>query len=306
MKLGKWIAFVFSLLLLAAAGGPAWAQPAEPSVHQIYQAADSGDLSGAQTMIDQVLQKHPRSAKAHYVKAELSARQHDAATARSELQAAERLEPGLPFAKPQAVSALRAEINNLASARSPGDTTRSMGSAPGDVAPARPHGFPVGTVLVFAAVVLGVLALLRRRPAAPPMGPDAYGPGYGSGGPYNAPYGPNGAYGPGPYGPGGVPQQGSMGSSLARGLGTGLAIGAGAVAAEEIGRRIFHHDQGNNLGAGFPQDPSGAFDPNLNADMGGQDFGMTGNESWDDAGGGGSGLADDAGLGDIGGDWDNS
>lgn len=308
MKLGKLLTLVFALLLLA--GAPFARAQSEPTVSQIYQTAESGDLLKARSMIDQVLQKHPNSAKAHYVKAELAARQNDPATAQSELGTAQQLAPGLPFAKPQAVQALRAEVQREASGRS---ATRHMGG-PGDYAAPAPasrgHGFGVGTLVVIGAVILGVIALMRTRRAMtiPPAGPtyhnDGYGPGtpYGpQGGPgYGQPYGPQGGY----YPPGTAPQQPSMGSSIARGLGTGLAVGAGAVAAEEIGRRMFHHDNGTP--AGFADEVPNTIGPdpatNLNPDMGGQDFGMVdnGGGSWDDNGGVADGGWDDNLGGD---DW---
>jgi hypothetical protein len=105
--------------------------------------------------------------------------------------------------------------------------------------------------------------------------------------------------------PGYGPQQPSMGSSIARGLGTGLAIGAGALAAEEIGRRMFGHD----ANAAPLQHDTGnpptldqideGMRRNLNTDMGGDDFGVADNGGWDDGAG-------DVGGGDVGGggDWD--
>src|SRR5215470_9530386 len=91
---------LFLILVLSLAGFAAHAQDAkEPSVDDIYQAASAGNLAGARAMVDQVLAKHPNSAKAHYVKAEIAARQGDAAVARTHLQIADKLAPGLPFAK---------------------------------------------------------------------------------------------------------------------------------------------------------------------------------------------------------------
>jgi len=42
-----------------------------PTIHQVYQAAESGDLNNAHQMVEQVLKAHPESAKAHYVDAEI-------------------------------------------------------------------------------------------------------------------------------------------------------------------------------------------------------------------------------------------
>jgi hypothetical protein len=297
-------------------------------------------MRGAREMIDQVLSKHPGSAKAHYVKAELAARDRDTATARSELQTAERLSPGLPFARPEAVAALRSELDapSAPSAASRGETPRAganrMGAPPQDTttAPAG-SGFPLGGLLIGAIVVGGVFMLMRRRRAA--HGPLGGAPG-SLGAPQAGPYGPGGmpmapearrgfdpgtmqGYGPGQqpgaYGPMGQPQQPGMGSSIMRGVGTGLAVGAGVVAAQEIGRRMFDHrdnDPARNsaLGdhsaadsqlardAGLGGVGLGGTDPLLNRDMGGQDFGIADGGGWDDGG---------TDMGDAGGgDWDNS
>src|ERR1700744_1233304 len=92
------------LILAAAAFGlsaaftlasPTFAQGAEPSMHEIYQEADAGHLDKAQQMIEKVLADRPNSAKAHYVQAELYAREGKLSLARSELGTAERLNPGL-------------------------------------------------------------------------------------------------------------------------------------------------------------------------------------------------------------------
>ena len=51
-------------------------------------------------MITQVLADHPTSAKAHYVQAELYAKEGKTSLARAELGTAERLNPGLTEFKP--------------------------------------------------------------------------------------------------------------------------------------------------------------------------------------------------------------
>jgi len=60
-----------ALTLAATTGAPALADPAtDPTVHQIYEAAQAGHFDQAQQMLDQVLRDHPKSGKAHYVVAE--------------------------------------------------------------------------------------------------------------------------------------------------------------------------------------------------------------------------------------------
>lgn len=278
-------ALALGAAVLAAA--PSWAAN-DPTSQQIYQAARAGNLGQAQAMIDQVLKDHPRSGKAHYVAAELAAREGRLAVARAELSRAETLAPGLPFARPQSVNALQAELGLRAN---PG---HSAGLAPR-------HRFPWGGVLLIGAIVVLVLSLLRRRAAAP-----AYGTGVPPGGAmppgglYSGPYGGPGTYGPGgPYG-GGVPPAGGIGSGIVGGLASGLGIGAGVVAGEELAQHLFNGGQSGGLG-GFGSAPGGAFADGgaSNADMGGNDFGITSDPgSWDDGGG-----ADLGGGGDDGGGW---
>jgi Tfp pilus assembly protein PilF len=64
-------------------------------MHQIYEAATTGHLDQAQAMITQVLANHPKSAKAHWVQAEIYAKANNTNSARSEVLEAERLNPGL-------------------------------------------------------------------------------------------------------------------------------------------------------------------------------------------------------------------
>jgi uncharacterized protein len=290
MKISRWMAWLFSLALLGWGMGPALAQ-SEPTLDQIYQAANSGRMNEARSMTEQVLKNHPKSAKAHYVKAELAARQGDAAVARQELDTAERIAPGLPFAKPESVRALKTQVARLSSGSAAPPTDVRQVGGPAAPAPAAPS-LPWGKLLLGAGVLLAILAFLRRRPSAP----SAYGGGagpYGNGSPMaGSGYGPGPGTAPGtapyPYGtPGAAP---SMGSTLGRGLATGLAIGAGAVAAQEIGRRMFDHN-GNPVAPDAPHAGQagnfGLSDPSSmdNPDMGGQDFGINDGGSWDDGGG---------------------
>lgn len=300
MPANRLFAFLLALLLACASAGLRAQTAADPTVHQIYQKADSGDLRGARAMIDEVLAHHPGSAKAHYVKAELAARGGDAATARRELQEAEKLAPGLPFAKPEAVSALRAEVERRPAAnRAPNG---GVPLAPATVA-APAGGIPWGAVLLVGLLGLGVILWLRRPASlAPAAGPGPYARDDAFGRPDGMPPQPMPAGGyPMPQ-----PQQPGMASTMMRGLGTGLAVGAGVVAAEEIGRRLFDHGAGG-AAAGFGGYPPAAdsqiardagvdaFDPGANQDMGGQDFGIVDGGGWDDGG-----------AGDVGGnDWDN-
>lgn len=83
-----------------------------------------------------------------------------------------------------------------------------------------------------------------------------------------------------------------MGGRVAGGLATGLAVGAGMMAAQAIGKTL----TGNDERGGEQLDASGNAGTPLpgNSDLGGQDFGITDNSSWDDGGG----------VADAGGGWD--
>jgi hypothetical protein len=251
---------------------PAFADT-DPTVDQVYAAAKAGHLDQAQQMITQVLTDHPSSGRAHYVQAELYAREGKTALARSELSAAEQLKPGLPFANPRAVQELKAQL---------GLSTGLTGAPVLRPAPATAR-FPWGTLLIFAVVIAILLMVFRRRNTYVQPYPAA-GPGMGG-----APgtYGPGG-YGPGPMGGGGI------GSGIAGGLASGLAVGAGVVAGEELA----HHFLDGGRGGSGVIPPAEAGDAGFsNSDMGGSDFGMSDPGSgWDDGGGGGG---SDGG----GGDW---
>ena len=256
----------------AAFTAPAFADT-DPTMDQIYTAAAGGHIDQAQQMITRVLADHPNSAKAHYVQAELYAREGKAALARSELGTAEQLKPGLPFENPRSVEELRAQL---------GLRTGGLGQPVFRAEHAAPR-FPWGTLLILAGAV-GVLMMVFRRRNPPGTYPV---PGPGMGGAPGS-YGPG--YGPG-YGP--APMGGGIGSGIAGGLASGLAVGAGVVAGEELAH---HFLDGGHGGGGGVIPPAEAGEPPVNGDMGGADFGMNDPGSgWDDGGFGGG----DGG----GGDW---
>lgn len=262
---------------------------ADPTVHQIYEAASTGHLDQAQQMMDQVLRDHPNSAKAHYVQAELYAREGKAALARSELGRAEQLKPGLPDENPRSVQALKSELGLG------GRTLQGEGALGARPAAAEAH-FPWGTLVILALVVAVFWMIFRRRRSYVQY---PAGGGMPGGPPGAYPGGAAGAYGPGGYvGPGG-PVGGGMGSSIAGGLAGGLAAGAGIVAGEELAHHFL--DGGQRQGTVVPPPADeGSWSGNAsNSDMGGSDFGVNDPGSWDDGSSGG----DFGGGGGGGDDW---
>lgn len=279
-----------SVLVLALLGtAPLLAAQAEPTVHEIYAATQSGHIAQAEQMVNQVLQDHPQSAKAHYIAAEVYARGGDFSTARRELAAAESIEPGLPFAERQSVAALRAELTQSRF------VPRAVQQAPYAVYEphARPRsGISWGALLIVVAGAVMLWAFVRHRRMQPPLYPypgqpmGGVGP-MGSGGGVVPPY---------PYGGGPGSGPGLMGS-----LGTGLAVGAGVAAGEELVRHVLGGSQSGGVipsaNAGETIDPS-----QMNPDLGGPDFGVSDGSSWDDGSSGGDfGTGGD--LGGGGDDW---
>ncbi|MBS0357256.1 MAG: tetratricopeptide repeat protein [Proteobacteria bacterium] len=264
---------------------------AEPSLHQVYQAAEAGKLDDAQSMMREVLQAHPNSGKAHYVEAELLAKQGQLHKAESELQTAEKLAPGLPFAKPQAVQELKGILGGSHKMTGGGASAAPFQPA----APAVAHSsVPWGLLLTgvgLIAFIVFVARFMARRNAEPAMGGAAYGGGlqpYGAGG---APYGGGGGYAGG-YGGAPAPSQPGLGSRVMGGLATGAAVGAGMVAGEALMHHFLDKD-----GKPVSRDPAVSPDnsnlgnldlgtPEVDRnDMGGTDFGVSDNSSWDDSSG---------------------
>ena len=284
-KLSKW------LLVSALLGfGLAMAQ-SEPTLGQIYEAAQSGRMEQAQTMMQQVLVAHPASGKAHFVQAELFARQGKLGLARESLATAEKLAPGLPSIKPEALQSLRTQ---LAARPTPAPANSAVQHRPAAVAQdsAPTSSFPWGMALALGGGAIGLAIYLTRRKPAPvyEQPPQAYASASGLSGPQG--FGAANTVGATPMQqPYGQPAGSGLGGKIMGGVATGLAVGAGMMAAQAIGRTLTgNHDRPADAPAG--NDFQSA---NNNPDMGGENFGVNDAASWDDAGGA------DAG----GGDWDN-
>ena len=285
-------------LVVAAAvcfAGQAMAQ-AEPTMDQVYQEAQAGRVAHALQLMQPVLHAHPNSAKAHYVEAELLARQGAASKARDALRTAEQLAPGLPFAHADAVQQLRRALSTVGSdVPAAGRTSSSFSPAmPPDMPPAPSHAaIPWGVLLAVCGGALLAWVLMRlgkpavaagTAPGAAPTG-TAVMPAWSSAGAGPGYTGATATPAPG-VGAAGAP---GMGSQLAGGLATGLAVGAGVMAAEAIGKSLLGGDR--HLAGGYAAAPASLdttrFEPipeggNLNPDMGGNDFGIQNAGSWDD------------------------
>lgn len=243
------------LIMSALLAGSAWA--AEPTVDQVYRAASSGHYAQADEMMGQVLKAHPGSAKAHFVEAELKAREGDLAAARQEFDTARRLDPALAFAKPAAVDGLMQRLGERA--------------APSHAAPSGGEsGFPWLAVMVGLGLLAVAMVLFRTRSRPQVI---SAGSGYGTA--------PANGYGyPPPSGPMGGMGSGGLGASILGGLATGAAVGAGVVAGEKLMHGLLDDEPRSTPLERSPVPPD-------TYDMGGNDFGLTDDASWDDNASGG-------------------
>ncbi len=275
------LALVAGLVLLAQ--GSAWAQNDSPQ--QLQALIASGQEQQALGQLANVIKQHPNSGVAWYLVAEAEDAKGDPSAARSALAKADQLAPGLPFAQPDKVAALRA---HLASNSGSGSNAPFTATAPAATAGAGigPVALVIGAIVVLFIVVRMFLRSRRRS-----MVPAGYRGGFG---PNAAPPGTPYPYNPGgmPYGGGGM--MGGAGSSL---LG-GLAAGAGFVAGERI--------LGDLTGGGGGLGGNG----NANADPNSdpmpppeRDDGLTGNPGWDDGDGGGGDTSNNDNNFDPGNNW---
>ncbi|MET3105902.1 hypothetical protein AAKU67_000394 [Oxalobacteraceae bacterium GrIS 2.11] len=249
----------------------------DPTIQQVYDTAKAGKLVEAQGMMEKVLQDHPNSAKAHFVEAELLAKQGKYASAEQELNNAERLAPGLPKENPQSVANLRRLLAD-AQHQTNRPAAANYSSPVGTVASSGP---PWGLILVGIALIGFIVFAVkfmanRNQPTYMQNGSTGYGAGGTMPGqPYSGMPGPM-------MGGGGS----GIGSGIVGGLVTGAALGAGMVAGEEL---MHHFTDGDRSNSNPSRNDYVAPPQN---DMGGNDFGVSDTSSWDDNSGGGGGSDD--------------
>jgi hypothetical protein len=167
---------LLTLTLVLAAG---WAL-ALPSPKEIEAAVGAGQLPQAETMLREVLQAKPQSAKAHYELGQVLARQGKFFEAQQALDQAKIFDPTLKFASsPEAFAktydTVLAQVRGASSAASAKAAVATPAAPVASPAPASPAGgFNLMYVWMGAAglVVLGLI-LRRRATAAPAVAPAA-------------------------------------------------------------------------------------------------------------------------------------
>ena len=262
----KFISTLLLTLILMLGVTTSWAAQV-PTIQEVYAAAKSGHLDQAQRMMEQVLAAHPDSAKAHFVEAEILAAAHRYAQARSELNKAQQLEPGLPFESAQTVQALQARI--------------AQGL----------HGQAGGTGIPWMLILLGVaglilLVVVARALLTPKPLPMNYNGGL-------PPNNMSGTVGGAPV----FPSSPLGGGGLMSGLTTGLGLGAGIAAGEALVNH-FTHQSSSSVNPLVSDQLAPLDDQVASNDLGGNDFGMNDTSSWDDTSVGGDFSGSDSGGGD--------
>lgn len=310
----------FGLTLVLAFGMPLLAQaktdapaPNEPTIQQVYDAADGGRMADADAMIAKVLKDHPNSAKAHFVQAELLAAQGKLEGARTALAKAKALSPDLSFAKPEAVSRLTDKLDKPAATPPRAEPARVSTPTPAPQhTETRTGSTPWLPIALVGLLAVGYLAF-RRRVAPPAAQSPSYVPGPSYGPAPAAANAPNGYAGYGPGGnwpPAAAPAAAApgMGMGLGGALATGAAVGVGAVVAQEAVRHWMHdrsdnsersdtsrvatsgNDSGNTEMGRSLWPSSSPREPERIAD---NDFGISDTSSWDDASSSGSDDSND-------------
>jgi hypothetical protein len=279
-----------ALLWLACAA--AWALP---TVQQVEAEVGQGHYAQAESMMREVVEAKPGSAKGHYVYAEILAHNGNFAKAADEAAKAKQLDPELKFTQPEKFRAFEALLE-----RQQHPAARSQMSSPATpmavVQASRSEqaqGIPTwvwGGGLALLAYLLWRGLSRSRAAQAPSMAPAlaSAAPGNGFGAPGMAPMAPYG----------GVPAV-SPSSGL---LGTGLAVAGGVAAGMLVDEMLHRHpgagvEQGAGLQPGFFDAPS---DNGASRELERRDVDFGNGAEWD-AGGGGAGLG---GGGSDGGGWD--
>jgi len=311
--------FLRTFLALTLSLAAAWAL-ALPSPKDIEAAVGAGQLPQAETMLREVLQAKPQSAKAHYELGQVLARQGKYFEAQQALDQAKTIDPTLKFAtSPEAFGktydTVQAQVrgaSSAASAKAAVATPAAPVASPAPASPAPSGGFNLMYVWIGAAglVVLGLV--LRRRAAAapavatpaaayagmpPPAQPAYNGAAMATGGIIGSGLSPAQAAAPAPrgfgaqyapqapaqYPPGAAPAAGGMGAMGGAVLGGVAGLAAGYALSKAMEGGASHPNPAANSNAANPSNDSAGYVPFDNPsrpDMGAFDAGA-GGDSWD-------------------------
>ena len=275
-----------------------------PAPKDIEAAVAAGHYTQAESMLREVLQDKPQSAKAHYELGQVLAHEQRYKEAQTQLQKAKDLDPSLKFASsPEKFNTVFAKVNGLAAASST-SVVMSPSVAPGTHVAMQPPSTAApssgGMSLGYVWLAIGglvILGLWLRRSAVAkassdnfansvtPMGTPSAQRGFGAQFTPNAPQG---------YAPQGYAQPASGGSTM-----TGAVVGglAGVAAGYALSKALEgdHHaasapssagtspvaDNGGYVPFDAPNQPDlGSFDAGSGSDWDSTDSGVGSDDSW--------------------------
>jgi uncharacterized protein len=273
-----------------------------PTPKDIESAVAAGQYTQAESMLREVLQDKPQSAKAHYELGQVLAHAHRYKEAQTELQKAKDIDPSLKFAtSPEKFNTVLTKVNELAAASSssvvmaPSAATGTHAATKAVQEPAPSSG---GSSLSYVWLAIGglvVLGLWLRRSAANAashVNPAAYAPGAAPMGTPPAPRGFGAQFTPNVpqpgYAPQGFAQPTGGGSTMAGAVVGGLA---GVAAGYALSKALEgdHHTAAPTSAGGASSDSTGGyvpFDTPAQPDLGTFDAGS--GSDWDSADSGGS------------------
>ena len=278
-----------------------------PAPKDIEAAVAAGQYTQAESMLREVLQDKPQSAKAHYELGQVLAHEHRYKEAQTELQKAKDIDPSLKFAtSPDKFNTVLTKVSDLAAAPTSSVVMEpSVALGTHAAAKAAPESASSGsssslTYVWLAIAGLVVLGLWLRRsaanatnnasptvyaPSATPMGTPPAPRGFG------AQFTPNAA--PAGYAPQGYAQPNSGGSTMTGAVVGGLAGVAAGYALSKALEGDHHAAPAASAGASTSAGNGGyvPFDTPAQPDLGSFDAGS--GSDWDSADSGG-GSSDDS------------
>ena len=273
-----------------------------PTPKDIETAVREGHMAQAESMLREVIQEKPQSAKAHYELGQVLAREARYPEALTALKQAKTLDPSLKFAGSDAQ--FNAVFDKVSAAATPAVThstpsTAVVPAAPAPQAPAASGNASLSYIWIAIALVVVVAWLARRFVANnPPSGSAVQAPMQPAMQPqpargFGAQFTPNQpGYAPQAYAPQGyAPQAPSGGSTMAGAVVGGLA---GVAAGYALSKALEgdHHSSSTSAPVAVNNGGYVPFDTPTRPDFGTFDAGS--GSGWDDSGSSDAGGGDDS------------
>lgn len=227
---------------------------AEPTVKEIYQTLQT-DKNQALSMINEVINNHPNSSKAYFIKTEILLAMGKKGLAKESFIKSEKLDPTFGYAKSESVTRVR----------------NALGIKPKSESMSNENILIVGGIIL-AGILIIWLIVRRREPQTPTYMPNNYNRPIT---PFHpAPVNTNATVGGTGGTTGGGTTSGSS-SGIMGSLATGVAVGAGAVAGAALANHLINGNNSNSPSY-RPDNQSSSYTPD-------SDFGVSDSDSgsWD-------------------------